>query len=307
MSEKDSEKAKSDKAGPGTEATTRTTSSSSQPAQVKHPPQQVPSKETEKVAKKPVPAKPSEKKQEPSKEVTSSPQNVGKKSPEKETKELKAPVGQERKSSQVKAQTEKTPVQQRKTSSEPRRAVSSSSETIPRVRVTGRSQEAANPVSTSKTPLPVTKIRTREPASNLDEQMGLKLETKNAKNKVQVPRARRMQLSLTYVEPWSVAKVSFLLAIAGAVIQVVAASLLWFLLNAIGLFDNITQMVSKTGLDAGGIDLSSVLSLGTVISSVTIFSIFEIIFVVVMATIGAFLYNVVGSLVGGIHVTLGDD
>ncbi|WP_407923100.1 DUF3566 domain-containing protein [Bifidobacterium xylocopae] len=122
-----------------------------------------------------------------------------------------------------------------------------------------------------------------------------------------VPRARRMQLSLTRVEPWSVAKVTFLLSIAGAIIQVIASSLLWMLLNAIGLFDNINQMVSKTGLDAGGLDLSSVLSLGTVISSVTIFSIFEIVFIVVLATIGAFLYNIVGSLVGGIHVTLGDD
>lgn len=122
-----------------------------------------------------------------------------------------------------------------------------------------------------------------------------------------VPRARRMQLSLTRLEPWSVAKVTFLLAIAGALIQVAAAALLWILLNAIGLFDNLAQMLSKTGLDAGGFDLSNFFSLGTVLSTVTIFSIFEIILVVVLVTIGAFLYNLVSSLVGGIHVTLGDD
>ncbi|KJY66228.1 DUF3566 domain-containing protein [Bifidobacterium polysaccharolyticum] len=122
-----------------------------------------------------------------------------------------------------------------------------------------------------------------------------------------VPRARRMQLSLTRLEPWSVAKVTFLLAIAGGIIQVVAAALLWFLLNAMGLFDNLTQVISKTGLDAGGFDLGQVLSLGTVLSSVTIFSIFEIVIVVVLVTIFAFLYNLVSSLVGGIHVTLGDD
>ena len=122
-----------------------------------------------------------------------------------------------------------------------------------------------------------------------------------------VPRARRMQLSLTRLEPWSVAKVTFLLSIAGAIIQVVAAALLWILLNAMGLFDNLTQVISKTGLDAGGFDLGQVLSLGTVLSSVTIFSIFEIVIVVVLVTIFAFLYNLVSSLVGGIHVTLGDD
>ena len=122
-----------------------------------------------------------------------------------------------------------------------------------------------------------------------------------------VPRARRMQLSLTRLEPWSVAKVTFLLSIAGAIIQVVAAALLWILLNAMGLFDNLTQVISKTGLDAGGFDLGQVLSLGTVLSSVTIFSIFEIVIVVALVTIFAFLYNLVSSLVGGIHVTLGDD
>ncbi len=122
-----------------------------------------------------------------------------------------------------------------------------------------------------------------------------------------VPRARRMQLSLTRLEPWSVAKVTFLLSIAGAIIQVVAAALLWILLNAMGLFDNLTQVISKTGLDAGGFDLGQVLSLGTVLSSVTIFSIFEIVLVVALVTIFAFLYNLVSSLVGGIHVTLGDD
>jgi hypothetical protein len=125
--------------------------------------------------------------------------------------------------------------------------------------------------------------------------------------KPSVPRARRMRLSLTRIDPWSITKVSFLLAIAGAIIQIVAIALIWLLLNSIGLFDNVTQLISKTGLDAGGFDLSSVLSLSTVLSAVTIFSIFEVVLVVVLATIVAFLYNIVSSLVGGVHVTLGDD
>ena len=120
-----------------------------------------------------------------------------------------------------------------------------------------------------------------------------------------VPRARRMKLSLTHVDPWSVAKVSFLLAIAGAIIQIVAVALIWALLNMIGLFDSVNSMMSSTGLS--GLDLSSVLSFGTVISATTILSIFEVVLIMVLATIGAFLYNVVCALVGGIHLTLGDD
>ena len=41
------------------------------------------------------------------------------------------------------------------------------------------------------------------------------------------PRARRMNLSVTHISAWSVAKVTFLLAIAGGIIQVVAAALVW--------------------------------------------------------------------------------
>ena len=128
-----------------------------------------------------------------------------------------------------------------------------------------------------------------------------------SERKSSVPRARRMKLSLTKVDPWSVTKVSFLLSIAGALIQVIAVALIWLLLNSIGLFDNITQIVSTTGLDSGGLDIASFFGIGKVLSAVTIFSIFEIVLITVLATIGAFLYNVVSSLVGGVHLTLGDD
>ena len=86
-----------------------------------------------------------------------------------------------------------------------------------------------------------------------------------------------------------------------------AAGLLWALLNVVGVFDQITQLVSTTGLDASGLDLANVFSLSTVLSAVTIFSIIEVVIFTVLITIVALLYNVVSSLVGGIHVTLGDD
>ena len=120
------------------------------------------------------------------------------------------------------------------------------------------------------------------------------------------PRARRMSLSLTRIDAWSAAKVAFMLSIAGGIIQIVAAALL-MMLNVVGVFDQVTQIVSSTGLDAGGFDLANVLSLSTVLSAVTIFSIIEVILITVLVTIVTLLYNVVSTLVGGIHVTLGDD
>lgn len=121
------------------------------------------------------------------------------------------------------------------------------------------------------------------------------------------PRARRMSLSLTRVDAWSVAKVSFMLSVAGGLIQIIAVGVLWGVLSAAGVFDQITQIFSSTGLDAGSINLTDIFSLSTVLSAVTIFSVVEVVLVTLLFAIIALLYNVVSALVGGIHMTLGDD
>lgn len=127
------------------------------------------------------------------------------------------------------------------------------------------------------------------------------------KNRRNVPRARRMSLSVTRIDAWSAAKVSFMLSVAGGIIQVVAAGLVWAMLNLVGVFDSVTQLFSSTGLDVDGLDLESIFTLPTVLSAVTIFSIVEVVLVTILVTIGAMLYNVASTLVGGLHVTLGDD
>ncbi|MDO4913267.1 MAG: DUF3566 domain-containing protein [Bifidobacteriaceae bacterium] len=121
------------------------------------------------------------------------------------------------------------------------------------------------------------------------------------------PRARRMDLSLTHVNVWSAAKVSFMLSLAGGIIQIIGVAFIWVFLNAVGVFDQLTQIVSSTGLDTNGFNLNQVLSLGTVLSGVTLFSIFEIVMLTILATIVTAIYNVIASLVGGLHITLGDD
>lgn len=116
-----------------------------------------------------------------------------------------------------------------------------------------------------------------------------------------------MKLSLTQIDPWSVTKVSFMLLLAGALIQLVAVIFLFYVLQAVGIFDSLTSIVSSAGLNSSGFDLSAFISLNRVVSIFTIISVFEIVVGTVLAAIAAFLYNIVSSLVGGIHVTLGDD
>lgn len=131
--------------------------------------------------------------------------------------------------------------------------------------------------------------------------------SRSGKKRRHTPRARRMNLSITRLDAWSVAKVSFMLSVAGGIIQIVAVGLLWGVLQVVGVFDDITQIFSSAGLDAGSIDLTNIFSLSTVLSAVTILSVVEVVLFTLLLTILSLLYNVVSTLVGGVHVTLGDD
>lgn len=123
-------------------------------------------------------------------------------------------------------------------------------------------------------------------------------------HKASVPRARRMNLSVTRVDPWSVTKITFMLSIAGAIIQLVAVALIWFIMNAAGLFDAVNNLGTQL---SSSFNITDMISLPRVLGAVTILSVFEIVIICVLAAIGAFLYNVSSRLVGGVHVTLGDD
>ena len=163
-------------------------------------------------------------------------------------------------------------------------------------------QEHRVPRSVSNKPL-IDDEQVRKHAENAAPAVQMK---RSARRRT-TPRARRMNLSVTHLNPWSVAKVTFMMSVAGAIIQIVAAALVWVLLDIVGVFDQITQIVASTGLDAGGLNLADVFSLPTILSGTTIFSIVEVVLFTLLATVVALLYNVVSVLVGGIHVTLGDD
>lgn len=127
------------------------------------------------------------------------------------------------------------------------------------------------------------------------------------RRKIRVPRARRMRLSITKIDPWSVAKVSFLLSIAWGIIQVVCMSALYAILAAAGVFTSVEKLVTSGSVTAGSLNVASFFDFGKIISIVVVFAILQVLLIVIMSTLAAFIYNVVAMLVGGVHVTLGDD
>jgi hypothetical protein len=125
----------------------------------------------------------------------------------------------------------------------------------------------------------------------------------------QAPRGRKARLRIAKVDPWSVMKTTFVLAIALAIVSIVAVALLWSALNALGVFTSLNKTLASIAPagQTSNYTLSNVLSFGKVISFTALVSVVNIVLFTALATLGAYLYNMCSSLVGGIEVTLADD
>ncbi len=118
---------------------------------------------------------------------------------------------------------------------------------------------------------------------------------------------RRVRLAVSRVDPWSVMKLSFLLSIAIGIMIVVASVVFWLVLDKLHVFTDIDAMIKDVlGADTK-VNVLQFVELSRVVSLSTIISVIDIVLLTALGTIGAFLYNVVAALVGGIHLTLTDD
>ncbi len=120
---------------------------------------------------------------------------------------------------------------------------------------------------------------------------------------------RRVKLMVSRVDPWSAMKVGFLLSVALGIAMVVMSAVLWSLMSAMGVFDSINSLASQIIGDGSGqtFDIMDFLGFGRVVSLSVVVAVVDVVLLTALATLGAFLYNIVASLVGGLHLTLTDD
>ncbi len=117
---------------------------------------------------------------------------------------------------------------------------------------------------------------------------------------------RRVRLTVARVDPWSVMKLAFLLSVAIGIAMVVAAGVLWTVLDGMGIFTQINDFLSQI-LGAGKFDINDYVGFGKVLSLGTVIAVVNVVLLTALATLGAFLYNIATNLVGGLHLTLSDD
>jgi nitrogen fixation-related uncharacterized protein len=123
---------------------------------------------------------------------------------------------------------------------------------------------------------------------------------------------RRVKLTVSRADPWSVMKMSFLISVAIGIAGVVMVAVLWLVLNGMGVFNDIERTVSSvlsSGATGGGTQftLMDYIGFGRVVSLAIVIGVIDVILLTALSTLGAFLYNLCSALVGGLQLTLTDD
>ncbi|WP_250442897.1 DUF3566 domain-containing protein [Actinotalea sp. C106] len=118
---------------------------------------------------------------------------------------------------------------------------------------------------------------------------------------------RRVRLAVSRIDPWSVMKLSFLLSFAIGIMIVVASAVVWFTLDELAIFSQVNDTIAEVTGSPDFFNLLEYVAFDRVIALAMLIAVVDIVLLTALSTIGAFLYNIVAALVGGIHLTLTDD
>jgi hypothetical protein len=120
------------------------------------------------------------------------------------------------------------------------------------------------------------------------------------KSQRQAP-TKQVRLKLVYIDFWSAVKLSFLVAICGAILLLVSTLLVWIVLSSLGVIEQIDSVFTDIiGEDATS--LASIFSLGQVMFFATIVALLNVVGGTAIGAISALLYNLSVRLTGGLLV-----
>ncbi|MGO3325656.1 DUF3566 domain-containing protein [Gordonia sp. (in: high G+C Gram-positive bacteria)] len=115
----------------------------------------------------------------------------------------------------------------------------------------------------------------------------------------------RAAVQIRRVDPWSVFKVTGVLAIVGFFIWMIAVAVLYGVLGGMGVWDQINSSFG-TLVEGEGQSTGDLIGTGMVFGFSAVFGIIGAILLTGLATISAYIYNVCADMVGGFEVTLAD-
>ncbi len=137
--------------------------------------------------------------------------------------------------------------------------------------------------------------------------------TDPAPDKPGIRAPRKAHLVLRRVEPWSAMKFSFVLSLVCFVVLFVAVAVLYGVLSALGVFDTITDAVTQLTSGDGGkatSDLAQSIDAWfdpvRILGYTALLGAVNVVLITALSTLGAVIYNLSSSLVGGIEVTFSE-
>ncbi|MFD0851056.1 DUF3566 domain-containing protein, partial [Actinomadura adrarensis] len=120
--------------------------------------------------------------------------------------------------------------------------------------------------------------------------------------------ARKAQLQLARLEPWSVMKFSFVMSLVCFIVLLVAVTVLYGILSSLGVFSAISDTVAELSTGPGGaedgVDASSWFSFARVFGYTVLIGALNVLLITALSTVGSVIYNLAADLVGGVEVTL---
>jgi hypothetical protein len=121
---------------------------------------------------------------------------------------------------------------------------------------------------------------------------------------------RRARLNLKRIDPWSVMKFSFAVSVVLFIVVVVATSVLYLALDAMGVWGEVNSSLKELVSASGGADGASTggfqITAWGVIGTSMLLGAVNVVLFTALATLGAFIYNVCADLVGGVELTLAE-
>lgn len=112
--------------------------------------------------------------------------------------------------------------------------------------------------------------------------------------------SRRAHLQLSRIDPWSVTKLGFVVSLVCFIILFVAVAVLYGVLSALGVFESISSLVNLLSNS----ETEDLFAMSRVLGYAAFLGAINVVLMTLLATIGAYIYNLAADLVGGIDVTL---
>ncbi|MGO1591737.1 MAG: DUF3566 domain-containing protein [Ancrocorticia sp.] len=117
---------------------------------------------------------------------------------------------------------------------------------------------------------------------------------------------RRIRMTISKVDILSAVKLGFLLSVVFAFMVVVAMAVIWFVLDGIHVFSQL-QGLLETLNSAELLEFMQYLEFGRWMSFAVIIAILDVVLLTALTAIGALVYNLISSLVGGVRIAVTDE